>query len=93
VARCIGSAWNRLDQHDYVPETVGISVGFFLAALAQSGLATLTHTPNPMGVLGRILGRPENERAYVVIPIGHPAAGAMVPAIEKKPLEAILVRR
>lgn len=83
----------RKVKHYYVSESVGISVGFFLAALAQSGLATLTHTPNPMGVLGQILGRPENERCYVVIPIGHPAPDARVPAVEKKPLETILIRK
>jgi len=80
-------------RHYYVQESVGISVGFFLAALAQAGLATLTHTPNPMNVLSEILGRPPNERCYVVIPIGYAAEDAAVPAIQKKTLEEILVRR
>jgi len=78
-------------KHYYVAESVGISVGFFLASLTHAGLATLTHTPNPMGFLAEILERPENERAYVVIPIGYAAAGARVPAVSKKTLEQILV--
>ncbi len=78
-------------KHYYVAESVGISVGFFLASLTCAGLATLTHTPNPMGSLAEILKRPQNERAYVVIPIGYPAAGARVPAVSKKALDDILV--
>ena len=80
-------------RHYYVQESVGISVGFFLASLAHAGLATLTHTPNPMGFLGTLLGRPENERCYVVIPIGYAADNATVPDIQKKSLDEILVRR
>ncbi len=78
-------------KHYYVAESVGISVGFFLAALTYAGLATLTHTPNPMGFLAAMLGRPENERAYVVIPIGYPVPGARVPAVPKKALEQMLI--
>jgi iodotyrosine deiodinase len=63
-----------------------------LASLHQAGLATLTHTPNPMGFLSTILQRPPNERAYVVIPVGYPAPDAQVPAITKKPLDEIMVR-
>ena len=73
-------------------ESVGIAVGFLLAALNAAGLATLTHTPSPMGFLREILGRPENERAFVVIPVGYPADGATVPDIGKKPLGDVLVR-
>ena len=80
-------------KHYYVRESVGIAVGFLLASLTHAGLATLTHTPNPMGFLRDLLGRPENERAYVVIPVGYPAPDASVPEIEKKPLDEILVRR
>lgn len=69
----------------YVRESVGISVGVLLAALTHAGLATLTHTPSPMGFLTRILGRPPNERPYVVIPVGYPAEDATVPAISRKP--------
>jgi iodotyrosine deiodinase len=83
----------RKVKHYYVHESVGIAVGFLLASLAQAGLATLTHTPSPMGFLGRILERPRNERAYVVIPVGYPAADATVPEITKKPLDEVMVRR
>ena len=79
-------------KHYYVRESVGIAVGFLLAALNAAGLATLTHTPSPMGFLREILGRPENERAFVVIPVGYPADGATVPDIGKKPLGDVLVR-
>ena len=74
----------------YVQESVGIAVGFLLAALHSAGLATLTHTPSPMGFLGRLLGRPRHERAYVLIPVGHPAADAQVPDIRRKPLHDVL---
>ena len=79
-------------KHYYVRESVGIAVGLLLAALHDAGLATLTHTPSPMGFLRELLERPENERAYVVIPVGYPAAGATVPAIAKKSLDEISVR-
>jgi nitroreductase len=79
-------------KHYYVRESVGIAVGLLLAALHDAGLATLTHTPSPMGFLRELLGRPENERAYVVVPVGYPAAGATVPDIERKALAEILVR-
>lgn len=78
-------------KHYYVRESVGISVGILLAALTHAGLATLTHTPSPMGFLSEILGRPPNERPYVVIPVGHPAEGATVPDIGRKPLSETLV--
>src|SRR5919198_5273553 len=71
----------------YVKESVGIAVGFLLAALHQAGLATLTHTPSPMRFLNQILGRPAEERPYVVIPVGYPAEGATVPDIRRKPLD------
>lgn len=77
----------------YVKESVGIALGFLLCALHHAGLAALTHTPSPMGVLTEVLGRPRNERPYVVLPIGWPAAGAQVPAITRKPLDEVLVRR
>jgi nitroreductase len=80
-------------KHYYVQESVGIAVGFLIAALTQAGLATLTHTPSPMGFLRELLGRPENERAFVVLPVGYPAEGALVPDITKKTLEEVLVRR
>ncbi len=77
-------------KHYYVNESVGIAAGFLLAALHAAGLATLTHTPSPMGFLGEILERPPNERAFLLVPVGLPAEGARVPALEKKPLEQIL---
>lgn len=80
-------------KHYYVQESVGIAVGFLIAALTQAGLATLTHTPSPMGFLREVLGRPENERAFAVLPVGYPAPDARVPDIRKKPLREVLVRR
>jgi nitroreductase len=80
-------------KHYYVQESVGIAVGFLIAALTQAGLATLTHTPSPMGFLREVLGRPENERAFAVLPVGYPAPDARVPDIQKKPLEDVLIRR
>ena len=79
--------------HYYSEESVGIAVGFLLAALHLSGLATLTHTPSPMKFLAQILGRPANERAFVLIPVGYPADDAEVPAITKKSLDDILVHQ
>jgi nitroreductase len=81
----------RKVKHYYVRESVGIAVGVLLASLTHAGLATLTHTPSPMGFLAEILERPPNERAYVVIPVGYPSEGATVPTISRKPLEEILV--
>ncbi len=78
-------------RHYYGDESVGIAVGFLLAALHLSGLATLTHTPSPMKFLTEILGRPANERPFVLIPVGYPAHDAEVPVISKKPLEEIMV--
>jgi nitroreductase len=74
----------------YVKESVGIACGFLIAAIHIAGLVTLTHTPSPMDFLGRILGRPENEKPYLLLPVGYPAEGAMVPDIQKKPLEEYL---
>jgi len=73
----------------YVPESTGIACGFLLAALHYAGLATLTHTPSPMGFLRDLLERPKNERALMIVVTGRPAADATVPPITKKPLEAV----
>lgn len=81
----------RKRKHYYVSESVGIATGFLLAALHLSGLATLTHTPSPMGFLSRICGRPANERPFLLIPVGYPAEGTAVPDIERKGLEEIRV--
>lgn len=75
----------------YVKESVGISAGLFIAALHHLGLATLTHTPSPMAFLTRLLGRPENERPFCMFPIGYPAADCLVPAIQRKALDEVLV--
>ena len=77
-------------KHYYVQESVGISVGMLLAALHVAGLATLTHTPSPMGFLRRILERPDNERAYMLIAVGYPESGCEVPDLDRKSLEDIL---
>ncbi len=80
------------EQHYYVQESVGIAAGILIAALTVAGLATLTHTPAPMGFLREVLGRPEQERAVLLMPVGFPAADATVPALTRKPLEAVLLR-
>jgi nitroreductase len=73
----------------YVAESVGIATGFLIAALHHAGLATLTHTPNPMGFLNRVLKRPSNERAIMMVVAGYPAPGVRVPDLVRKPLSAI----
>lgn len=80
-------------KHYYAAESVGIACGFLLAALHIAGLATLTHTPSPMGFLSAILERPKNERPFLLIPVGFPAPDAVVPTIAKKPLDAIRINR
>jgi iodotyrosine deiodinase len=75
----------------YVTESVGIAAGFFVSAVHHMGLATLTHTPNPMRFLGELLGRPKNETAVLLFPVGYPADDACVPKLERKPLEEISV--
>lgn len=78
-------------QNYYVTESVGIACGLLLATLHEAGLATLTHTPSPMGFLRKICGRPEHEKPVMLIVVGHPARDASVPlrALQKKPLEQI----
>jgi nitroreductase len=83
----------RKIKHYYVNESVGIATGFLLAALHIAGLATLSHTPSPMGFLARILERPANERPFLLIPVGYPAIDATVPDLQKKTLDEVLVRR
>lgn len=77
----------------YVTESVGIATGILVTALHLAGLATLTHTPSPMKFLNRILERPDNERPFLLLVVGHPAEGAMVPDIARKPLDQIAVFR
>lgn len=76
----------------YVNESVGIAAGFLLAALHNAGLVTLTHTPSPMNFLAKILKRPDNERAYLLIPVGYPSKNAKVPIISKKPFSKIYTK-
>jgi iodotyrosine deiodinase len=78
-------------KHYYVPESVGIASGFLIAALHNAGLATLTHTPSPMGFLNDICGRPDNEKAYILLVAGYPAEDCTVPAISKKTLDEVSV--
>lgn len=75
----------------YVKESCGIAAGLFIASLHHMGLATLTHTPSPMAFLTKTLGRPENERPFVMFPIGRPLPGVRVPDLARKPLEQVAV--
>ncbi|WIX99408.1 nitroreductase family protein [Amycolatopsis mongoliensis] len=79
-------------KHYYVDESVGIAVGMLLTTLQVAGLAALTHTPSPMRFLGELLGRPRNERAFAVIPVGYPADDCVVPDLRRKSLDEVLVR-
>jgi nitroreductase len=87
--------WGRAEdgrkvKHYYPAESVGIATGLLITALHCAGLATLTHTPSPMGFLNEILERPADaERPFLLLVAGHPAAGARVPALERRPLAAI----
>lgn len=78
-------------KHYYVQESCGIAAGFFIAALHRMGLATLTHTPSPMGFLNEILGRPAHERPFILFPVGYPADDATVPDLTRKPLSEVAV--
>lgn len=75
----------------YVQESVGIAAGFLLAAIHQAGLVSLTHTPSPMNFLTKTLNRPENEKPFLLIPVGYPAEDCWVPDIKRKDLAAISV--
>jgi iodotyrosine deiodinase len=79
-------------KHYYVDESVGIAVGMLLTTLHLSGLAALVHTPSPMKFLAEVLGRPRNEKAFAVIPVGYPAADAVVPDLVRKSLDQVVVR-
>jgi iodotyrosine deiodinase len=90
-------AWKRLPdggrgKHYYVNESVGIATGFLIAALHNAGLATLTHTPSPMNFLNQLLGRPENERPFLLLVAGYPSDTCCVPVIEKKAFSEVVVR-
>lgn len=75
----------------YVNESVGIAAGFLITAIHQAGLVTLTHTPSPMNFLQTLLQRPENERPYLLLPVGHPAEDATVPVLKRKALNEVSV--
>lgn len=76
----------------YVNESVGLACGFLLAAIHHAGLVALTHTPSPMNFLSKLLNRPENERPFLLIPIGYPHEETYVPKLERKNMEDVLVR-
>jgi nitroreductase len=80
-------------KHYYVPESVGIATGLLIASLHNAGLATLTHTPSPMGFLNSICGRPESEKALILLVTGYPADAAHVPDIRRKEADEVIVWR
>ena len=77
----------------YVKESIGLAVGFLLAAIHNAGLVSLTHTPSPMNFLQKILDRPVNEKPFLLLPVGYPAENVTVPDIRRKPLEEIMLWR
>ena len=77
--------------HYYVKESVGIACGMFIDALHRMGLSTLTHTPSPMAFLRDVLGRPDNERPFILFPIGYAAEGCRVPDLHRKTLDEVMV--
>ncbi|MFT5049363.1 MAG: iodotyrosine deiodinase [Chlamydiales bacterium] len=89
-------AWDVADgqriQNYYTQESVGIASGFLIAALHNAGLATLTHTPSPMNFMCKILERPENEKPYLLIPVGYPVEDCEVPRLTRKSLDELVVR-
>ena len=84
----LGAGGRRI-KHYYATESVGIATGLLITALHHAGLATLTHTPSPMDFLNEILARPVNERPFLLLVVGYPAADATVPDIQRKPLDEI----
>lgn len=81
----------EISKHYYVNESVGIATGILIAAIHNAGLVTLTHTPSPMGFLGKILKRPDNEKPFLLLPIGYPADSVQVPDIKRKDTKDILI--
>ena len=79
------------EKHYYVQESVGIACGFLIAAIHNAGLVTLTHTPSPMNFLKTVLKRPDNERPFLLLPVGYPADDVFVPNIQRKTLEEVAV--
>ena len=77
------------EKHYYVQESVGIACGFLIAAIHDAGLVTLTHTPSPMNFLKTVLKRPDNERPFLLLPVGYAADEVLVPDIQRKTLEEV----
>jgi iodotyrosine deiodinase len=88
----LGADGKRI-KHYYVPESVGIACGLLIASLHNAGLATLTHTPSPMGFLNEICARPEHEKPLILLVAGYPAEGAVVPDIRRKGADEVIVWR
>ena len=82
---------DRKRKNYYVAESVGLACGFLLTAIHKAGLVALPHTPSPMNFLQEILGRPENERPFLLIPVGYPAKDAIVPDIQRKGPDEVAV--
>ncbi len=80
----------RKHQNYYVTESCGIACGFLLAAIHNAGLAALTHTPSPMNFLAKILKRPENEKPFLLVPVGYAADECYIPHIQRKPIDKII---
>lgn len=80
-----------IEKHYYATESCGIAAGFLISALHEVGLATLPHTPSPMGFLADVLERPDEEQAFLVLPVGFPAAGTVVPTLARKSLDEVVV--
>jgi nitroreductase len=79
----------KRESHYYVQESLGLACGLLLAAIHDAGLVALTHTPSPMNFLSEVLGRPDHERPFLLIPVGYPAENASVPDLRRKPLEEV----
>ncbi len=82
---------DKKENNYYVNESVGLATGFLLTAIHNAGLVSLTHTPSPMNFLQKLLRRPENERAFLLIPVGYPAENATIPNIKRKKLNEVVV--
>ena len=97
IVVCFAELWEpageRKVKNYYVQESCGIACGLFIAAVHNMGLATLTHTPSPMGFLSKILDRPKHERPYMLFPVGYPADDCTVPKISKKSTDEVIIWR
>jgi iodotyrosine deiodinase len=82
---------NKKHQNYYVTESCGIACGFLLTAIHDAGLVALTHTPSPMNFLSKLLERPENEKPFLLVPIGYPADECWVPDLERKAVDEVIV--